>query len=291
MKLSEKIINEIADRNELLLWYLGQAGFLLKTAGGKIIAIDLYLSDAAERLFGFRRMTPAVIQPEDLKVDYYLSTHSHIDHLDVDILADVARNGKTFFIGSPDCEAIYRQNGIESDRYCILKTGYCYKTADLSVRAVYADHGSLAPDAMGLLVETGGIKVLHTGDTAYKPEKIAASLQTDIDVLIAPINAQFGNMNAHEACQLAENLLGLKNPAGFFHQNLPGLKDPAGFKNPNQKILIACHFWMFLEHMGEGGCGDPTTFLREAAHLPKTITPLVMAPGEMLKYQKNKKDE
>jgi len=258
--LTEKITNETTDQNELLLWYLGQAGFLLKTPRGKLIAIDLYLSDAAERLFGFKRMIPAVIQPEDLNADYYLSTHSHIDHLDVDIFAAVAECGKTFFIGSPDCEEIYRQNGIQQNRYRILKTGDSYESADLTVRAVYADHGDLAPDAVGLLVETEGIKVYHAGDTAFAPEKIAASLQTDIDILIAPINAQYGNMNAHEACRLADVL--------------------------KPKALIACHFWMFLEHVGEGGSGDPATFLREAAHLSKQITPLVMATGEMFKYQK-----
>ena len=258
--MKDKIINEVADQNELLIWYLGQAGFLLKTAHGKLIAIDLYLSDAAERLFGFKRMIPAVIKPEDLNVDYYISTHSHVDHLDPDILATVAGCDKTFFIWSPDCEAVYRQYGIRSDRYCILKTGDCYESADLTVRAVYADHGDLAPDAVGVLVETNGIKVFHTGDTAYAPEKIVESLQTDIDVLMAPINAQFGNMNAFEACRLADVL--------------------------KPKIVIACHFWMFLEHVGEGGCGDPATFLREAALLPKPVTPLVMATGEMFKYQK-----
>jgi len=260
MKLTERITNETANRNELLLWYLGQAGFLLKTCTGKLAAIDVYLSDAAERLFGFKRMIPAVIQPEDLNVDYYLSTHSHIDHLDTDILPTVAECGKTFFLGSPDCEAVYSQNDLPPDRYRILKTGDRYESDDLTVRSVYADHGSLAPDAAGLLVETQGIKVFHTGDTAYAPEKIADSLQTDIDILIAPINAQFGNMNASEACQLAEIL--------------------------KPKVLIACHFWMFLEHVGEGGQGDPATFLREASHLPKSLTPLVMAPGEMLRYQK-----
>ena len=261
MTLAEKINNEVAGRDELLLWYVGQAGFLLKTPHGKVIAIDLYLSDAAERLFGFKRMIPAVIRPEDLNVDYYLSTHSHIDHLDTDILTTVAGCDNTFFIGSPDCEAVYQQYNIPHDRYTILQTGDSFRFADLTVRAIYADHGDLAPDAMGLLVETGGMKIFHTGDTAYTPDKIATSLHTDLDVLIAPINAQFGNMNVHEACRLA------------------GVLKP--------KVLIASHFWMFLEHVGEGGSGDPASFLREATLLPKSITPLVMAPGEMLRYKMN----
>jgi len=260
MKLIERITNENASPDELLLFYLGQAGFLLKTSEGKIVAIDLYLSDAAERLFGFKRMSPAVICPEELNVDYYLSTHSHVDHLDTDTLPIVARNDKTFFIGSPDCEAVYRENGLTKDRYCILKTGDTYQTAELCIRAIDADHGDLAPDAVGLLVETGGIKIYHAGDTAFAPEKIVQSLQTTIDLMIAPINGQFGNMNAQEACRLAEMV--------------------------KPKILIASHFWMFLEHVGEGGSGDPATFLREAKCLSET-TAIVMAPGEMLRLTRS----
>ena len=259
MKLIEKIMTHKAETNELLMWYLGQAGFMFKTSNGKLIAIDLYLSDAAERLFGFKRMIPAVIDPDDLKVDYYLSTHSHVDHLDIDVIATVAGCNKTFFIGSPDCETVYHQHGIPHDRYSILKNGDRFETADFTVRAIYADHGDLAPDAVGLLVETEGIKIFHTGDTAYAPEKIAASLNTDIDILIAPINAQYGNLSAREACQLA-NIL-------------------------KPKMLIACHFWMFVEHVGDDGCGDPATFIKEAESLPKSIKSMVMATGEMLKYQ------
>lgn len=260
MSLIEKITSTDADRNELLVFYLGQAGFLLKPRQGTLVAIDTYLSDAAERLFGFKRMIPAVLEPKDLNVDLYLSTHSHIDHLDIEILPAVSQNAKTFFIGSPDCEEVYKENGIHRDRYCILKTGDTHETQNFHVRAVYADHGDLAPDAVGLLLETGGVKIFHAGDTAFAPERISESLRSEIDILIAPINGMFGNMNAREACQLAEIL--------------------------KPKVLIASHFWMFLEHVGENGCGDPATFLRESQTLSKPMTSLVMAPGEMLRYKK-----
>ena len=43
------------------LFWLGQAGFLLKTASGRAIAIDPYFSDHVMRTLnniGFKRMTP-----------------------------------------------------------------------------------------------------------------------------------------------------------------------------------------------------------------------------------------
>jgi hypothetical protein len=43
---------------------------------------------------------------------------------------------------------------------------------------------------------------------------------------------------------------------------------------------------MFLEHVGERGIGDPTTFLKEAEYFPKSMKAMVMAPGELFKYSK-----
>lgn len=259
--LAEKINSLKVDRGEIALFYLAQAGFYIKTAD-RAIVIDAYLSDAVERLFNFKRMIPSVLKPEEIDADLYLSTHSHADHLDPDALPVIATNKKTFFIGSPDCEELYKQNNIPEDRYCILKLNEEWKGKEASIRSVYVDHGDLAPDAVGLLIDIDGIKIYHTGDTCFAPDKIMASLLSDVDIMIAPINGQYGNLNASEACRLA------------------GLIAP--------KIIIASHFWMFLEHVGEGGSGDPTTFLKESKNLPAGIKAMVMAPGELLKYSKLK---
>ena len=246
-------------KGEIALFYLAQAGFIIKTPG-RIIVIDAYLSDAVERLFNFKRMIPAVIRPDEIDADLWLSTHSHADHLDPDSLPVIASNPKTLFIGSPDCEEYYRQHQIPDNRYRILKLDQEWQAPGIRIKAVYANHGELAPDAIGMLIETEGIRIYHAGDTGFDPDKIKASLQSDIDIMIAPINGQYGNLTASEACGLARVI------------------------KPN--ILIASHFWMFLEHVGEGGSGDPATFLKESKSLPDTIQALVMAPGERLIYSK-----
>jgi len=258
MRLAEKINGTRVDKGEIALFYLAQAGFYIKTAGNKIIVIDAYLSDAGERLFNFKRMIPSVISPDELDADLFLSTHSHIDHLDPDALPVIAENKKTFFIGSPDCEELYRQNCIAKERYCILKLNEEWKGEGISIKTVYADHGELAPDAVGMLIDIEGIKIYHTGDTCFSPNKIKESLNSDVDIMIAPINGQYGNLNASEACTLASLII--------------------------PKVIIASHFWMFLQHVGEGGIGDPTTFLKESENLPKDIKAMVMAPGELFKY-------
>ena len=260
MKLEERIKETKVNPGEVALFYFAQAGFCIKTVDNKIIAIDAYLSDACERLFNFKRMIPSVIKAEELDADLYLSTHEHADHLDPDSLPVIVKNKKTFFLGSPDCEELYKQNDISKERYIILKEGEEWDTEGIKIRAVYADHGDLSPRANGLLIDIHGIKIYHTGDTCFCPEEIKASLKSDVNIMIAPINGQYGNMNAYEACKLALII--------------------------KPEFLIASHFWMFLEHVTEGGKGDPATFLKESANLPKEIKAMVMAPGELFKYSK-----
>lgn len=257
----QNIQETLPPENGLAIYYLGQAGFAIRNHEGTLVVIDAYLSNAVDREFGFKRMTPAVVTPEELEADYWLSTHSHLDHLDTDALPTIAKCEKTFFLGASDCEDIYRKFGIPANRYAIVHENEQKAFPGLTVRGVFADHGELAPDALGLLMDFGGIKVFHTGDTCFAPEKIKASLNTAIDILIAPINGQFGNMAAREAVELA-NIL-------------------------KPKYVIAAHFWMFLEHVGERGTGDPTTFLQEAADIFKgtEIQPMVLAPGEIFLYK------
>ncbi|MEI6901480.1 MAG: hypothetical protein WCL00_16515 [Bacteroidota bacterium] len=103
MKLIEKINDLQVNGGHIALFYLGQAGICIKTSDKKLIIVDAYLSDAYERLFSFKRMIPHVLEAEELDADLYVSTHSHADHFDPDSVPVVAKKGKTFFIGAPDC--------------------------------------------------------------------------------------------------------------------------------------------------------------------------------------------
>lgn len=261
MRLYERIENAIINDGELGLFYLAQAGFCIRTSRNKTIIIDAYLSDACERLFNFKRMIPSVIEAEEMRADLFLSTHHHADHLDPDAVPVVAGNANTFFVGAADCESFYKEVNISPDRYAILREDSEWDTDGVRIRAIYADHGDLAPEAVGFLIDVDSIKIYHTGDTAFRPQEILKSLKSDVDIMIVPINGQYGNMTAAEACKLA------------------GLIMP--------KVLIPCHFWMFLEHVSENGMGDPATFVREGSKLPSSINPMVMAPGEFFIYHKS----
>jgi L-ascorbate 6-phosphate lactonase len=253
MKLDEKIMQTNVAKGEIALFYLAQAGFCLKTAKGTLAGIDLYLSDCCETMFGFKRLIPAPIQPNELDLDILASTHSHADHLDPEALSVFANNPKTFFVGAPDCRDGFRQAGIADVRCTILTEGNRTTIRDIEIRAVYADHGELAPDAVGLIFCVDGITIYNTGDTTLRPEKILVSLGTEaIDVMIAPINGAFGNLTVSEACDLAAIV--------------------------KPRIFIASHFGMFAEH----GSTGPKEFLECSRSLPSDIIPVVMTPGEMI---------
>ncbi len=256
MRLAECIRETAVESGEVAIYYLGQAGFCLKTRANTLVYLDPYFSDYCQRAYGFKRMLPSLLTPEELGPHIAASTHAHADHLDPDALPLLAQHPSTLFVGAPDCAQVYQEAGLPPERYAILAEGESLRVRDVELRATYADHGDLAPDAVGFLLTADGTTIYDVGDTGYAPERIVSSLNTSVDVMIAPINGQFGNLDARQACELA--------------------------KAVQPRVLIASHFWMFIEHGG-----DPGAFLAAATELPGNVTAVVMAPGEELIYSRS----
>lgn len=253
MKLLQKIERTLPKSGEIAVFYLAQAGFLFKSHSGKIICADPYLSDCCERMFKFKRMIPAPLEMSEMRADIIVSTHSHADHLDPDLLERVKDDSSVKFVGSPDCLPVYKEAGISENRVTILAAGQSGTVDGAEFRAVYADHGELAPDAVGFLITIDGVTVYDCGDTSYCPEKIQKSLgNVNIDIMIAPINSAYGNLGHENACRLAELL--------------------------KPRALIGSHFGMFIEHGG-----DPGAFLEFAKN---KVSAFVMAPGERMIYSR-----
>ena len=91
-KLRETIKMYAVPPRQITLWWLGQAGFIIKSPAGKILALDPYLSNSCKKIgdaVGFKmdRLVPPPLEPQDLAgIDLYLLTHSHQDHLDPETL-------------------------------------------------------------------------------------------------------------------------------------------------------------------------------------------------------------
>ena len=111
--------------------WLGQAGFSFTTREGKRIYLDPYLSDACERLFGFKRLSLPAIVAEDVQADWVISTHEHADHLDPDALPVIARNNPGCrFAGPAGCVDGLAAAGISSGRRVLLEQNQRHDLGD-----------------------------------------------------------------------------------------------------------------------------------------------------------------
>ncbi len=256
--LAARIRETRVEPGSLAIFWLAQAGFVYKTPAGKIIYVDPYLTDSVHRqlageMYGFKRIMMAPLAPAEVEADFLVCTHSHADHLDVDLIPVLVNDPRIHFVGAPDCRAEFEKQGVPADRYTIMERGLMLDYGDFRLTPVYADHGDLAPDALGVVLQIGDIKVWQVGDSAYRPDMWQDVFAMGIDVLVPPINGAYGNLDGVEAAKLA--------------------------RDAHARVAIPCHFWMFAEHGG-----SPIQFLDACKDLAPELRPLLMSPGELFVY-------
>jgi len=241
---------EVPD-GSLGLWWLGQAGFVFKTPGGKVVYLDPYLSDAAERLFGFKRLSLPPIAAEDVQADLVVLTHEHADHLDPDAAPVIARNNPKCRFAAPEgCIPGLAAAGVQNDSLVVLTPNHRYECEGVAIHTAKADHGDLSDTALCLVLEFGPIRVACTGDTAYRPDLLKPLYETPPDVLLPCINGAFGNMGHVDAAMLTQAA--------------------------RPRYAIPCHYWTFAEH----GAADPGGFLHACRCLCPETESLLLRPGE-----------
>ncbi len=189
--------------NEAALWFLGQAGYVLRS-GGVSVAIDPYLSDsAAQGAPEFGRLLPAPIEPEEFRVNLWLVTHDHLDHLDPETIRRYRHQARTQFVAPRLAANKLEKLGVPSGQIQQLDTGEDWTWRDLTVRGVFAlPTGADVLDTTGYLVRfANGRSVYHTSDTAFTPLLLEAAPK-GVNVLLAPINGKWGNLNVEQAVEL-----------------------------------------------------------------------------------------
>ena len=246
-------------KGQTVLFAVGQAGFIIKNSKGQLLGIDLYLSDYSERdegHIGFKRMLPKILGAKDIVFDYLIATHPHSDHYDFDSMADLMDNDKTELFASVDCERLSDALNIDQSRVTYVKPGDSYPAGDYKINFVNCDHGTGAPDAVGVLLDVDGFRILEVGDTCLRLDRKDEYLSKGpIDVLIAPINGAYGNLNEEDCARLSAVL--------------------------NPKLTIPCHYGMFASHFGL-----PGLFMEHMKALCPNNPYLIMTQGESLKLTK-----
>lgn len=241
------------------LFSVGQAGFIVKSKKGELLGIDLYLSDYTERdegHIGFKRMLPKILGPKEIVFDYLISTHEHSDHYDYDSMADLLDNGHTELFASVDCERLSNSLGIDTDRANYVKPGDVVERGDFKMYFINCDHGTGSLDAVGVIVEVDGLRIVEVGDTCLRLDRKDEYLSRGaIDVLIAPINGAYGNLNEEDCAKLSAAL--------------------------KPRLTIPCHYGMFSSHFGL-----PGKFMEYMKQLCPENNYLIMTQGEKLELRK-----
>jgi L-ascorbate 6-phosphate lactonase len=200
--------------NGLGIWFLGQNGFILKDPSGILTGIDLYLSNSCARLYSnlpFRldRQLPVFIEPEDLDIDFFVTTHSHDDHADPETIErHSAASPKTKYIGPWQSIQKYKQIGVR-DSDCLLL--HPAEKLTLGTHVSLTGTFALPTDStdlnhIGLLFQaSNGITFYNTGDTAHC-ELLGSLLPQEVDICAICINGGFHNLSHMQAAQIVKDI-------------------------------------------------------------------------------------
>jgi L-ascorbate 6-phosphate lactonase len=210
------------------LTWLGQAGYALEAADGQLCLIDPYLSDYVLEELGTPRIAPVVLDPSSTSATCVAITHWHHDHLDLPTCeALAATNPQTIFVGPSSIVFRLLGRGIARDRIVTLEREETTAVGPFTLHGTFARHevpGFLTEDAIGLVVETGGVRILHSGDTEYDARCLAVRRHGPFDAGLFVSNGSGGCMNAREAALMASALeVGVAIPCHY------GMWAPEGY--------------------------------------------------------------
>lgn len=204
---------------DLSVTWIGQGGYIIEF-DHNILCIDPYLSDEVERIEGLKRLLPPPFQPEDLKVDYIIFTHDHLDHFDEPSIRRITdKNIK--YIGPTSCAE--RLKGFLGDDKAVmtLNRNETLLLDSVKLHAVYTKH---TEDSIGLVIQqsdrnSGGVYL--TGDTEYC-DRLHSVKKYEPELMIGCINGMLGNMSYVELASLGSEI--------------------------GVKMIIPSHYGMFLEN-------------------------------------------
>jgi L-ascorbate 6-phosphate lactonase len=230
--------------NQATLWFLGQSGFVIKSAGATV-AIDPYLSNSVAKISpSLTRRYPAPIEPSALNVDIYIATHDHLDHLDPETVAPYKHKETTMFVGPRFACNKLASLGVPQRNIIKIESGESKKVKDVEITGIYAVANDPAViDTAGYkVVFANGRSVYHTSDTGFSSLLMQCAPSAEIGLFV--INGKWGNLNIEQAAELADKVnpmfaiphhydlleLNSENPNTFKHQ--------MNYVNPRVEVII-----------------------------------------------------
>lgn len=193
--------------------WIGQSGYVIRTHTTEIV-IDPYLSDVVNRVANRPRLVEAPVKPEEIHADAVICTHDHLDHLDVDAVAEMDR--ELLFLTT--AEGQDRLQAMDFRHSKALKAGESVVVGDIEITAVFAKH---TVEAFGVILRAADITLYFSGDTLFD-ERLFEIAEYHPDVAFFCINGKLGNMNVEEAVETARKTgakMNVPNHYGMFASN------------------------------------------------------------------------
>jgi len=255
-------------RDAVHIWWLGQSGYLLQWNGIHVL-IDPYLSDSLTKKYAgtnkpHERISEQVIDPSRLDfIDIVTSSHNHTDHLDGETLIPIIAVNSAVKLVIPEANREFVSERIKMPLSFPegLNENESININGIKFHGIPAAHNELERDEngrcrfMGYVIEIGGKKIYHSGDTLLYPGMEDILRPFNVDLAILPINGNdpsrgvAGNLNASEAVWLAKQI--------------------------KAKLTIPCHYDLFGFNTV-----DVSVFIEEAKKMK--IPFKVLEPGEGL---------
>lgn len=228
MSLMEEIYGTLVERKTMAVWFLGQNGWVIRSPAGKVVVVDPYLSDScnpSRRGLDLARQVPIPIQPQDLRADMLVCTHSHKDHADPETLCLACQAGRIGgFLGPAQTQALFAEAGAPPEDCLLTWPGDVVELDDIRLHGTFALPTDTSDQThMGFVVEVDdGPKFWITGDTAWCDLLAESGGQHQLDAMAVCINGGYANLSHWQAAELAGRV--------------------------NPRLAIPCHWDMFADN-------------------------------------------
>jgi L-ascorbate 6-phosphate lactonase len=245
------------EHGALTSWWLGQMGYLVRTAE-HLLCFDPYLAPNPSR------QVPPLLEPAHLDgVDLIFGSHDHSDHIDREVMQSLAlRQGHARVVCSRVAAGHVRRLGVPSERVVALDEGLRHTRPGLRITPIPAAHETFDRDPLlgypylAWVVESGGVTILHLGDTLCYDGLLARLRRWQFDIVFVPINGRdaerytrgcIGNMTYQEAVDLCGQLGPRLAVPGHYDMFANNAADPQTFaaymaaKYPQQSFWIGGH--------------------------------------------------
>lgn len=190
------------------VWHLGQNSWVLKGAEGRIVAVDPYLTDfCASKRTGQRvaksRLLPVFIEPEDLKADVVLITHSHPDHADPFTLERLSIKTTATFLGPWQALKVVTEAGVPCENQLLMHPLQVETVKGVEISGTFAEPTDFTDlNHMGFAVRfAGGRLWYNSGDTA-KTELLGHVKALKPAMMAVCINGGYHNLSHWEAAEI-----------------------------------------------------------------------------------------